>query len=145
VRNTGSRSRVVLGWRSEVQSTEDGLTWGLLHPSVAYANTVSVTVQAPGATSGPGSTFSEIETDADCSNGALISGGGINQDIGTGMASNGNHVMGTEPSSNGSTELTGSTGVVATDVAHWLAFGGTGGATDARSPRLPTRCVSPAT
>jgi hypothetical protein len=43
------------------------------------------------------------------------------------MNSNGNHVMGTEPSSDGNTEFTSSTGVVATDVAHWLAFGGTGG------------------
>ncbi|MGH3773257.1 MAG: hypothetical protein ACRDRW_17990 [Pseudonocardiaceae bacterium] len=66
-------------------------------PGIAYANTVSVTVQTPGTTSGPGSSFAEIETDADCSQGALISGGGIDQVIGTGMASNGNHVMGTEP------------------------------------------------
>ncbi|MGH3875218.1 MAG: hypothetical protein ACRDSR_27595 [Pseudonocardiaceae bacterium] len=58
-------------------------------PGIAYANTMSVTVQTPGATSGPGSTFSEISTHADCANGALVSGGGINQAIGTGMASNG--------------------------------------------------------
>jgi len=96
-------------------------------PEIAYANTTSVVVQTPGATPGPGSTFSEIETNADCANGALISGGGINQTIGTGMNSNGNHVMGTEPSSDGTTEFTSSTGVVATDIAHWLAFGGTGG------------------
>lgn len=106
-------------------------------PGIAYANTVSVTVQTPGATSGPSSTFSEIETDADCSNGALISGGGVTQAIGTGMTSNGNHVNGTEPSSDGSTELTGSPGVVATDVAHWLAFGGTGGATNASFSTTP--------
>jgi hypothetical protein len=53
-------------------------------PGVAFANTMSVTVQTPGATSGLTSTFSEIETDADCSSGALISGGGVNQAIGTG-------------------------------------------------------------
>lgn len=106
-------------------------------PGIAYANTMSVTVQTPGATSGPGSTFSEITTHADCTNGALISGGGINQAIGTGMVSNGNHVNGTEPSSDGSTEFTGSTGVVGTDVAHWLAIGGTGGATDAAFSTTP--------
>src|SRR5262249_3912601 len=78
-------------------------------PGIAYANTISVTVQTPGATSGPSSADSEIETDADCSNSALISGGGVDQAIGTGMSSNGNHVMGSEPSSDGSTEFTGST------------------------------------
>src|SRR5215468_8131148 len=77
-------------------------------PGIAYANTMSVTVKTPGATSGPASTFSEISTHADCSSG-LISGGGINQAIGTGMTSNGNHVNGTEPSSDGSTEFLGST------------------------------------
>lgn len=99
-------------------------------PGIAYANTVGVTVQTPGATSGPGATFAEIKTHADCANGALASGGGINQAIGTGTASNGNHVMGTEPSSDGSTEFLGSTGVVATDVTHWLGIGGSGGAVD---------------
>ncbi|HKR50466.1 MAG TPA: hypothetical protein VJT72_13005 [Pseudonocardiaceae bacterium] len=114
-----------------------GALLAIAMPGIAYANTMSVTVQTPGATSGPGSTFSEITTHADCANGALISGGGINQAIGTGMASNGNHVNGTEPSSNGSTEFTGSTGVVATDVAYWLAIGGTGGAVDASFSTTP--------
>jgi len=106
-------------------------------PGIAYANTLCVTVQTPGATSGPTSTNSEIETDADCSTGALISGGGITQTIGTSMTSNGNHVNGTEPSSDGSTEFTDSTGVVATDVTHWLAFGGTGGATNTSFSTTP--------
>lgn len=34
----------------------------------------------------------------------------------------------TEPSADGTTELTGTPGVVATDVTHWLAIGGSGGA-----------------
>ncbi|MHB6905097.1 hypothetical protein [Streptomyces sp. DB-54] len=94
---------------------------------VAYANTVSVTVQTPGATAGPGITFSEISTHADCNSG-LVSGGGLQQAIGTGTSSNGNHVMGTDPSSDGSTEYTGTTGVVGTDNTHWLGTGGNGGA-----------------
>ncbi|WP_250283762.1 MULTISPECIES: hypothetical protein [unclassified Frankia] len=105
-------------------------------PGVAYANTVGVTVRTPGATSGPGSAFSEISTHADCS-GGLISGGGINQAIGTGSSSNGNHVMGTEPSSDGSTEYTGSTGAVGTDVTHWLGIGGSGGAVNASFSTTP--------
>ncbi|KJE20073.1 hypothetical protein FF36_05622 [Frankia torreyi] len=105
-------------------------------PGTAHANTVGVTVKTPGATSGPGSTFAEISTHADCSSG-LIAGGGINQAIGTGSVSNGNHVMGSEPSSDGSTEYTGTTGVVGTDVTHWLGIGGTGGATDASFSTTP--------
>lgn len=105
-------------------------------PGIAYANTVGVTVKTPGATGGPGSIFSEISTHADCGSG-LISGGGINQAIGTGTASNGNHVNGTEPSSDGSTEFLGSTGVVATDVTHWLGIGGSGGAIDASFSSTP--------
>ncbi len=105
-------------------------------PGIAYANTVGVTVKTPGATSGPGSTFSEISTHADCSSG-LVSGGGINQAIGTGMTSNGNHVNGTEPSADGSTEFLGSTGVVATDVTHWLGIGGSGGAVNASFSSTP--------
>lgn len=53
------------------------------------------------------------------------------------MDSNGNHVMGTEPSSDGSTEFTGSTGVVGTDVAHWLACGGSGGAVNSSFSTTP--------
>ncbi|HEY2763277.1 MAG TPA: hypothetical protein VGJ13_04590 [Pseudonocardiaceae bacterium] len=105
-------------------------------PGIAYANTMSVTVKTPGATSGPSSAFAEISTHADCSSG-LISGGGINQAIGTGMTSNGNHVNGTEPSSDGSTEFLGSTGVVATDVTHWLGIGGSGGAINASFSSTP--------
>ncbi|WP_035841470.1 hypothetical protein [Kitasatospora azatica] len=92
----------------------------------AYANTVSVTVKTPGATAGPTTIDSEISTHADCSSG-LIAGGGINQAIGTGSGVNGNHVMGSSPSPDGTTEYTGSTGVVGTDVTHWLGIGGTGG------------------
>ncbi|MFF2809144.1 hypothetical protein ACFVT2_18555 [Streptomyces sp. NPDC058000] len=82
-----------------------GALLALAAPGVAYANTVSVTVQTPGATAGPTTTFSEISTHADCGSG-LVSGGGLEQAIGTGTSSNGNHVMGTEPSSDGSTEYT---------------------------------------
>ncbi|MEY9947900.1 hypothetical protein [Kitasatospora sp. GAS1066B] len=105
-------------------------------PGVAHANTVSVTVKTPGATAGPSTTFSEISTHADCSSG-LISGGGIDQAIGTGMTSNGNHVNGTEPSSDGSTEYTGSTGVVGTDNTHWLGIGGSGGAVNSSFSSTP--------
>lgn len=74
-----------------------GAVLALAVPGVAYANTVSVTVKTPGATAGPSTTFSEISTHADCSSG-LVSGGGIDQAIGTGTSSNGNHVNGTAPS-----------------------------------------------
>ncbi|MFJ5550863.1 hypothetical protein [Streptomyces sp. NPDC093225] len=99
----------------------------LATPGTAYANSVGVTVKTPGATSGPGSTFSEISTNAHCASG-LVSGGGVNQAIGTGTSSNGNKINGTSPSPDGSTEYTGSTGVVGTDVAYWLGIGGSGGA-----------------
>ncbi|OKI12487.1 hypothetical protein [Streptomyces sp. CB03911] len=105
-------------------------------PGTAYANTVGATVKTPGATSGPVSTFAEISTHADCSSG-LVSGGGVNQAIGTGTVSNGNHVNGTSPSPDGSTEYTGSTGVVGTDVTHWLAIGGSGGAVDSAFSTTP--------
>ncbi|MFB7620341.1 hypothetical protein [Kitasatospora sp. NPDC056181] len=105
-------------------------------PGVAYANTVGVTVKTPGATAGPATTFSEISTHADCSSG-LASGGGINQAIGTGTSSNGNHVNGTGPSPDGSTEYTGSTGVVGTDNTHWLGIGGSGGAVNSSFSSTP--------
>ncbi|KOV59550.1 hypothetical protein [Streptomyces sp. MMG1121] len=113
-----------------------GALLALAVPGVAYANTVSVTVKTPGATLGPASTFSEISTHADCSSG-LVSGGGIDQAIGTGMSSNGNHVNGTEPSSDGSTEYTGTTGVVGTDNTHWLGIGGSGGAVNSSFSSTP--------
>lgn len=106
-------------------------------PGVAFANTMSVTARTPGATRGPVSAFSEISTHADCSRGALLSGGGIDQAIGTGTSSNGNHVNGTVPSSNGSAEFTGATGVVANDVTHWLAIGGSGGAVNGSFSTTP--------
>lgn len=111
-------------------------------PGTAYANTVSVTVKSPGATSGPASANSEISTHADCSSG-LISGGGINQAIGTGAGVNGNHVNGTSPSPDGTTEYTVTPGVVGTDVTHWLAFGGSGGnASPAFSTTSYAMCLS---
>jgi hypothetical protein len=113
-----------------------GALLALAVPGVAYANTVSVTVTTPGATLGPATTFSEISTHADCSSG-LVSGGGIDQAIGTGTSSNGNHVNGTEPSSDGSTEYTGSTGVVGTDNTHWLGIGGSGGAVNSSFSSAP--------
>ncbi|HEY9373715.1 hypothetical protein [Streptomyces sp.] len=105
-------------------------------PFTAYANSVGVTVRTPGATSGPAATFAEITTDAACSSG-LISGGGISQAIGTGMSSNGNKINGTVPSPDGSTEYLGSTGVVGTDVTHWLGIGGSGGAVNASFSSTP--------
>ncbi|MEU9046888.1 MULTISPECIES: hypothetical protein [unclassified Kitasatospora] len=78
-------------------------------PGAAYANTVGVTVRTPGATLGPAGADSSISTSAHCT-GGLVSGGGINQAIGTGAGVNGNHVMGIEPSADGSAEYTGSTG-----------------------------------
>ncbi|MFE0465502.1 hypothetical protein ACFW1A_40265 [Kitasatospora sp. NPDC058965] len=119
-----------------------GAVLALAVPGTAYANTVAVTVKTPGATAGPASTFSEISTHADCASG-LISGGGVNQAIGTGTSSNGNHVDGTGPSSDGSTEYLGSTGVVGTDVTHWMAFGGSGGAVNASFSTTPyALCLS---
>lgn len=53
------------------------------------------------------------------------------------MTSNGNHVNGTEPSSDGSTEYTGSTGVVGTDNTHWLGIGGSGGAVNSSFSSTP--------
>ncbi|MGW0993293.1 hypothetical protein ACWD5V_08260 [Streptomyces sp. NPDC002523] len=113
-----------------------GALLALAVPGAAYANTVSVTVKTPGATLGPAITFSEISTHADCSSG-LVSGGGMDQAIGTGTSSNGNHVNGTEPSSDGSTEYTGSTGVVGTDNTHWLGIGGSGGAVNSSFSTTP--------
>ncbi|MGG7569485.1 hypothetical protein [Streptomyces sirii] len=113
-----------------------GAVLALAVPGVAYANTVGVTVRTPGATAGPTTTFSKISTHADCSSG-LVSGGGIDQAIGTGTSSNGNHVNGTEPSSDGSTEYTGSTGVVGTDNTHWLGIGGSGGAVNGSFSSTP--------
>ncbi|GAA1958439.1 hypothetical protein GCM10009738_35870 [Kitasatospora viridis] len=98
----------------------------LAAPGAAYANSVAVTVKTPGATLGPSAVDSSLSTDAQCASG-LVSGGGIDQAIGTGSGVNGNHVLGSEPSSDGSTEFTGTAGVVATDPAHWIAKGGTGG------------------
>ncbi|MFB6517279.1 hypothetical protein [Streptomyces sp. NPDC056401] len=112
-----------------------GAVLALAVPGSAYANTVGVTVKIPGATSSPSTAGSEISTHADCSSG-LISGGGINQALGTG-AVNGNHVNGTSPSSNGSAEYLGSTGVVGTDVTHWLGIGGSGGQVNAGFSSTP--------
>ncbi|MER6997150.1 hypothetical protein [Streptomyces sp. NPDC000410] len=108
----------------------------MLVPGIAYADTVGVTVKTPGATAGPVSAFSEISTNAACSSG-LISGGGITQAIGTGTSSNGNKVNGTSPSPDGSTEYTGSTGVVGTDVTYWLGIGGSGGAVNGSFSSTP--------
>ncbi|MER6301048.1 hypothetical protein ABT247_16005 [Kitasatospora sp. NPDC001539] len=127
----GSPRRVTAG-----RALAFGAVLVLAAPGTAYANTVSGTVRTPGATAGAASTFSEISTHADCASG-LISGGGINQAIGTGSSSNGNKVDGTGPSSDGSTEYLGSTGVVGTDVTHWLAIGGSGGAVNASFSTTP--------
>ncbi|WP_327303230.1 hypothetical protein OG730_06130 [Streptomyces sp. NBC_01298] len=113
-----------------------GAVLALALPGTAYANTVSVTVKTPGATSGPATGNSEISTHADCASG-LASGGGVNQAIGTGASVNGNHVNGTSPSSDGTTEYTGSTGVVGTDVTHWLGIGGSGGQVNASFSTTP--------
>ncbi|MFF0753194.1 hypothetical protein [Streptomyces sp. NPDC004267] len=119
-----------------------GAMLALATPGTAYANTVAVTVKTPGATSGPTSANSEVSTHADCS-GGLVSGGGINQAIGTGASGNGNHVDGTAPSSDGTTEYTGSTGVVGTDVTHWLGIGGSGGQVNASFSTTPyAMCLS---
>ncbi|MCX4524202.1 MULTISPECIES: hypothetical protein [unclassified Streptomyces] len=129
--NKGTPRRLVA-----VKLLAPGAVLALLVPAAAYANTVSVTVKTPGATAGPAATFAEISTHADCASG-LISGGGINQAIGTGMTSNGNHVNGTSPSPDGTTEYTGSTGVVGTDITHWLGIGGSGGAVNASFSSTP--------
>ncbi|MGG2460990.1 hypothetical protein ACO0M4_14415 [Streptomyces sp. RGM 3693] len=94
-------------------------------PEIAYADTANVTVTTPGPTMGPATPFTGVSSHADCGQG-LVSGGGVDQNTGSDRAGNGNHVMGIAPSPDGSTEYTGSTGVVGTDVKHWLAFGGSG-------------------
>ncbi|MEV5874091.1 hypothetical protein AB0L75_07655 [Streptomyces sp. NPDC052101] len=94
-------------------------------PQLAYADTASVTVTTSGPTMGPATPFTGVSSRADCG-GGLVSGGGIDQATGSDRAGNGNHVMGIAPSPDGVTEYTGSTGVVGTDVKHWLAFGGSG-------------------
>ncbi|MEU6985664.1 hypothetical protein ABZ946_19885 [Streptomyces sp. NPDC046324] len=72
----------------------------------------------------PRPTFAEITTDAACSSG-LISGGGISQTIGTGLLQR-HKINGTVPSPDGTTEYLGSTGVVGTDVTHWLGIDASG-------------------
>ncbi|GGU65521.1 hypothetical protein GCM10010211_33360 [Streptomyces albospinus] len=94
-------------------------------PGTANAKTAGVTVRTPGATVGPATPFTGVSSHADCDHG-LITGGGVDQAIGTGPDSNGNHVMGIAPSPGGTTEYTDTPGVVGHDVTHWLAFGGSG-------------------
>lgn len=94
-------------------------------PGIAYA-TGGLTVRTPGATGGPFATFSEITTHADCNNGELVVGMGINQAIGTGTSASGNHVNGISPSANGSTEYLGTAGWQADDITHSLGIGGSG-------------------
>jgi hypothetical protein len=72
-----------------------------------------------------------VFSDGQCASGSYVSGGGIDQAIGSGMSSNGNHVNGSEPSSNGSAEYQGTAGSVGTNVAYWLGVGGSGGMTNA--------------
>ena len=103
-----------------------GALLALAVPSSAFANSVAVTVKTPGATAGPSAIDSSVSADAACGSG-LVSGGGIDQAIGTGAGVNGNHVLGSEPSADGSTEYTGTAGVVGTDAAYWIAKGGSGG------------------
>ncbi|MFI8498050.1 hypothetical protein ACIGFK_06050 [Streptomyces sp. NPDC085524] len=129
--NTGLLRRFATG-----RTLALGAVLALAVPATAYANTVGVTVKTPGATTGPGSADSEISTHADCSSG-LISGVGLDQAIGTGASVNGNHVNGTSPSSDGTTAYTGSTGVVGTDVTHWLGIGGSGGQVNASFSTTP--------
>lgn len=94
--------------------------------AATLAAPVKVTVQVSAAVRGPTAGFAEIKTNAGCPAGSLISGGGINQSIGTDMSSNGNHINGAGPSADGNSELFGASGTVAKDVAHWLAVGGSG-------------------
>jgi hypothetical protein len=80
-------------------------------------------VRTPGLTNwnNPGAGQEKI-TDADCSAGELASGGGVNV-TGSGTAANDIHLMGNPPSANGTSPATST----ATNVAHWLGIGGTGG------------------
>ncbi|MFD9407173.1 hypothetical protein ACFWBN_09170 [Streptomyces sp. NPDC059989] len=103
-----------------------GALIALAVPEIAYADVASVTVKVPEATMGPATTFTGVSSHSDCA-GGLVSGGGVNQTIGTESTRNGNHVLGMAPSPDGLTEYTESPGVVGTDVRHWLAFGGSGG------------------
>ncbi|MCP3753789.1 hypothetical protein [Streptomyces sp. TBY4] len=103
-----------------------GALIALTVPEIAYADVAGVTVTVPEATMGPATTFTGVSSRADCADG-LVSGGGVNQTIGTDSTRNGNHVLGMAPSPDGLTEYTESPGVVAADVRHWLAFGGSGG------------------
>ncbi|MGW7098870.1 hypothetical protein [Streptomyces sp. NPDC054883] len=111
-------------------------------PELAYADVANVTVRVPEATMGPATTFSGVSSRADC-DGALVSGGGVNQTIGADDTRNGNHVLGMVPSPDGLTEYTQRPGVVGTDVKHWLAFGGSGGnASPAYSTTSYAMCLS---
>ncbi|MFG2332600.1 hypothetical protein ACGFMM_23595 [Streptomyces sp. NPDC048604] len=103
-----------------------GALLALAVPHIAYADVADTTVSTPGPTTGPATTFTGVSSRADCADG-LVSGGGVSQTIGTDTTRNGNHVLGTAPSPDGLTEYDGPTGVVGTDVRHWLAFGGSGG------------------
>nr|WSW48963.1 hypothetical protein OG296_38485 [Streptomyces sp. NBC_01001] len=94
-------------------------------PGAAYAKTVDVTVATPGATMGPATPFTGVSSHADCADG-LVSGGGVDQAIGTDEMANGNHVMGMVPSADGATEYTDTPGIVGSDATHWMAFGGSG-------------------
>ncbi|GAA1958446.1 hypothetical protein [Kitasatospora viridis] len=97
----------------------------LAAPQAAYADGATVRVATPGPTMGPATPFTGVSAQAECRRG-LVSGGGVDQTTGDDRSGNGNHVMGTAPSADGSTEFTGATGVVGTDVRHWMAFGGSG-------------------
>ncbi|MER7000977.1 hypothetical protein [Streptomyces sp. NPDC000410] len=119
-----------------------GALLALAVPEIAYADVAGVTVTTPEPTMGPATTFTGVSSRADCADG-LVSGGGVNQTIGTDTRRNGNHVLGMAPSPDGLNEYDGSTGVVGTDVRHWLAFGGSGGnASPAFSTTSYAMCLS---
>ncbi|KIF03379.1 hypothetical protein PL81_24570 [Streptomyces sp. RSD-27] len=111
-------------------------------PGAAHAKTADVTVVSPGPTMGPPTPFTGVSSHADCPDG-LVSGGGADQAIGSDEMSNGNHVMGMVPSADGAAEYTGTPGVVGTDAAHWMAFGGSGSrSSDAFSTTPYAICLS---
>ncbi|MGW9373399.1 hypothetical protein ACWGVR_25655 [Streptomyces xanthophaeus] len=121
--NNPSLRRSVLG-----KVLVPGALLALTVPDIAYADVAGVTVRSPAATMGPSTPFTGVSSRADCRDGdGLVSGGGVNQAIGSDGARNGNHVLGMAPGSDGLTEYSGSPGVVGADARHWLAFGGSGG------------------
>lgn len=93
-----------------------------------------ITVVRPAATSGPTVANTEVKADAACTSPQIVAGGGVSLTF----TGNGIHVNGTEPSTDGTSELTGTvTGSVASSPPHWLGISGAGGQGEAGAADTP--------